>query len=272
MNYIQINIHTSNIQMQDVLTALLAEMDYEGFDQDAQQLNAYIPVSLFEEEALRGLLRSFSLSYTKAIIEKQNWNAQWEASFEPVIVDEVCVIRAPFHEAHQKELLDVIITPKMSFGTGHHATTQLMAKAMKSLPLQHTQVLDFGSGTGVLSILAAKMGAQQIVAVDNEEWAVENAQENTALNQVTNVAVFLGSLEVVTADNFDIILANINRHILLQYMSSLFDKCATNAHLLLSGLLIEDERFVKDAALQVGFTYKETYVLNNWIAMHFNKS
>jgi ribosomal protein L11 methyltransferase len=272
MNYIQITIPTTDINLQEVLTAMLSEMDYEGFDQDAQQLNAYIPTSLFDEDALKDLLQSFSLSYTKAIIEKQNWNAQWEASFEPVIVDEVCVIRAPFHEVHHNGLLDVIITPKMSFGTGHHATTQLMAKAMKSLPLQHAQVLDFGSGTGVLSILAAKMGAQHIVAVDNEEWAVENAQENNALNQVTNVAVLLGSLEAVTAGNFDIIVANINRHILLQYMSNLFDKCATNAHLLLSGLLVEDERIVKDAALQAGFTYQETYVLNNWIAMRFNKS
>jgi ribosomal protein L11 methyltransferase len=108
--------------------------------------------------------------------------------------------------------------------------------------------------------------------VDNEEWAVENAQENNALNQVTNVAVLLGSLEAVTAGNFDIILANINRHILLQYMPSLFDKCASNAHLLLSGLLVEDERIVEDAAFQAGFTYQETYVLNNWIAMRFNKS
>ena len=271
MNYIQITIPTADINLQEVLTALLSEMDYEGFDQDAQQLNAYIPSSLFDEAALTAVLHNFSLSYTKAVIEKQNWNAQWEASFEPVIVDGVCVIRAPFHEVHQSALLDVIITPKMSFGTGHHATTQLMAKAMKALPLQHAQVLDFGSGTGVLSILAAKMGAQKIVAVDNEEWAVENAQENNALNQVTNVAVLLGSLEAVTAGNFDIILANINRHILLQYMSSLFDKCATNAHLLLSGLLLEDERIVKDAALQVGFAYQETYVLNNWIAMRFNK-
>jgi ribosomal protein L11 methyltransferase len=272
MNYIQITIPTTDINLQEVLTALLSEMDYEGFDQDAQQLNAYISSSLFDEAALIAVLHNFSLSYTKAVIEKQNWNAQWEASFEPVIVDEVCVIRAPFHEVQQSALLDVIITPKMSFGTGHHATTQLMAKAMKSLPLQNAQVLDFGSGTGVLSILAAKMGAQKIVAVDNEEWAVENAQENNALNQVTNVAVLLGSLEAVTANNFDIILANINRHILLQYMSSLFDKCATNAHLLLSGLLVEDEQIVKDAALQVGFTYQETYLLNNWIAMRFNKS
>ena len=261
MNYIQVTIPTADINLQEVLTALLSEMDYEGFDQDAQQLNAYIPVSLFDENALKDLLQSFSLSYTKAVIEKQNWNAQWEASFEPVIVDEVCVIRAPFHEVQQSALLDVIITPKMSFGTGHHATTQLMAKAMKSMPLQHAQVLDFGSGTGVLSILAAKMGAQHIVAVDNEEWAVENAQENNSLNHVTNVAVLLGSLE-----------ANINRHILLKYMSNLFDKCATNAHLLLSGLLLEDERIVKDAALQVGFDYQETYILNNWIAMRFNRS
>ena len=130
MNYIQITIPTADINLQEVLTALLSEMDYEGFDQDAQQLNAYIPVSLFDENALKDLLLSFSLSYTKAIIEKQNWNAQWEASFEPVIVDGVCVIRAPFHEVHQSALLDVIITPKMSFGTGHHATTQLMANAM----------------------------------------------------------------------------------------------------------------------------------------------
>jgi ribosomal protein L11 methyltransferase len=272
MNYIQITVPTTDINLQEVLTAMLSEMDYEGFDQDAQQLNAYIPSSLFDEAALTAVLHNFSLSYTKAVIEKQNWNAQWEASFEPVIVDEVCVIRAPFHEVQQSALLDVIITPKMSFGTGHHATTQLMAKAMKSMPLQHAQVLDFGSGTGILSILAAKMGAQHIVAVDNEEWAVENAQENNTLNHVTNVAVLLGSLEAVTASNFDIILANINRHILLQYMSSLFDKCATNAHLLLSGLLLEDERIVKDAALQVGFDYHETYVLNNWIAMRFNRS
>jgi ribosomal protein L11 methyltransferase len=272
MNYIQVTIPTADINLQEVLTALLSEMDYEGFDQDAQQLNAYIPSSLFDEAALTAVLHNFSLSYTKAVIEKQNWNAQWEASFEPVIVDEVCVIRAPFHEVQQSALLDVIITPKMSFGTGHHATTQLMAKAMKSLPLQHAQVLDFGSGTGVLSILAAKMGAQKTVAVDNEEWAVENAIENNSLNHVTNVEVLLGSLEAVTTSNFDIVLANINRHILLQYMSSLFDKCAMNAHLLLSGLLLEDERIVEDAAFQAGFTYQETYVLNNWIAMRFNKS
>ena len=272
MSYIQVSIPTNDLQLQEVLTALLSDMDYEGFDQDSQQLNAYIPTSLFDETSLTELLTNFSLSFTKSIIEKQNWNALWEASFEPVVIDGVCVIRAPFHEFNNPSLLDILITPKMSFGTGHHATTQLMATAMKSLPVENAYVFDFGSGTGVLSILASKLGAKQIVAVDNEEWAVENAQENNLLNQVDNVETILGSLEQVSATNFDIILANINRHILLHYMPSLFVKCVVNGQLLLSGLLLEDELIIKESAERVGFVYQETYTLNNWIAMRFSKA
>jgi ribosomal protein L11 methyltransferase len=162
--------------------------------------------------------------------------------------------------------------PKMSFGTGHHATTRLMIEAMQAINFANSTVLDFGTGTGILAILAAKLGASYIAAIDNEEWAAENAQENIRLNNTANVAIHLGTLDVIATQTFDIILANINRHILLAYMQTLYALLNAGGTLLMSGLLQEDELLIRQAAQDAGFILGHTSVLNNWIAIQVHKT
>lgn len=269
MNYKKISIACSD-ETSDILIALLGEINYEAFEQEQGVLYAYLPEHLFDETALHNITNDFHLTVATETIEKTNWNKKWEENFSPVIVENVCTIRADFHDIKINTPYEIVIHPKMSFGTGHHATTQLMMQAMSTLDFNQKEVLDFGTGTGILGILASYFGAKKITAIDNENWSCENAIENAKRNNVNNMTVVEGSLEMVTA-SFDIILANINRHILLQYMQALFGQLHKGGCLLISGIMAEDRVVMLNACEKTGFKKLSELEKNNWLQMTLTK-
>jgi len=256
----------------EMLMALLADAGYEGFEEKENELLAYIDDEQYSEQELRQRLPHEMATFTTELVPAQNWNALWESNFEPVIVQGFCTIRAHFHNLEITTPYVINITPKMSFGTGHHATTQQVMLLMKDILFKELSVLDFGTGTGVLAILAELLGARHVLAIDNDEWSVENARENVQQNNCNNIAVEQGSLEDVPAgDSYDIILANINRNILLQYMDILYTQLKKGGTILMSGLLVEDKEMMVAAAASAGFTYQNGTELNNWIALSFTR-
>jgi len=271
MQYIQTIIEIEENELRELLIAELNEMGYEGFEENTDTLIAYIPEDQYIQGAIAELLKQKHLSYEDNVIPKQNWNAVWEENFQPVIVEDFCTVKADFHDLIVNTPYLINITPKMSFGTGHHATTRLMMMQMRHLSFSNKRVLDFGTGTGILAILAQLLGASSVLAIDNDEWSYENATENFARNSSDKVEIKQGSLDVVCEGKFDIILANINRHILLQYMTELYKDLEGGGHLLMSGLLVEDETIIVDAALIAGFKKEKTDMLNNWISILFTK-
>jgi ribosomal protein L11 methyltransferase len=206
-------------------------------------------------------------SFTATRIRQQNWNAQWEAGFEPVTVPGFCTVRAHFHAPAKGVPYEIVITPKMSFGTGHHATTRLMMMQMQHLNLAGKEVLDFGTGTGILAILAEQLGARRVLAIDNDEWSVENTTENLERNNCSRTEIVQGSLEVIGDQTFDVVLANINRHILLHYMQQLFACTRAGGQLLMSGLLLADRQVATDAALEAGFREAGFAEQGGWITL-----
>ncbi|MBS1688884.1 MAG: 50S ribosomal protein L11 methyltransferase [Bacteroidetes bacterium] len=271
MQYIQTIIEIGENETRDLLIARLSELGYEGFEENEQTLIAYLPEEDYDANAIMSLINGYELESTNNIIPKQNWNAVWERNFQPVIVEGFCTIKADFHELVTATPYEIIITPKMSFGTGHHATTQLMMMQMRHLPFAGAKVLDFGTGTGILAILAQMLGAASILAIDNDEWSYENATENAHRNNSTNVTIKHGSLDIAAVETFDIILANINRHILLQFMPDLYTQLNSGGHILMSGLLKEDEQIIVEAASAAGFKMLNIDTLNNWIVVLFTK-
>jgi ribosomal protein L11 methyltransferase len=215
----QLNLGNFDI-WNDIFVAYLAELDYESFVEEAPQLKAYIQEANYNGSALQTLLGQLQeqgaeiQSYDLALLPQQNWNATWEAQFEPVFIGENLRIIAPFHALAPFDGIEITILPKMSFGTGHHQTTHLICQNMLSMDWNGKSVLDMGAGTGVLAILAEKRGATDIVAIDIEEWSAENCADNALRNSCTKIQSLHGGLEVIPTQEFDIILANINKNVL----------------------------------------------------------
>jgi len=268
MDYIQLSISIRDTSLQELLIALLSDIGFEGFEEREEQLLAFIPQQDFDESAVLQILMQFELPFTTNGIKKTNWNQEWERNFQPVTVDDFCTVRADFHELELATEHEIVIMPKMSFGTGHHATTQLMIRMMRKLDFRDKKVFDFGTGTGILAILASRLGANRVFALDNESWAYENAIENAKKNGVDEaVDVLLGSLENMKLEEFDIILANINRHILLQHMFGMYQKLKLGGTLIMSGLLNMDEERIISATENVGFRIVDKLEENSWIAL-----
>ena len=271
MQYTKVTFAVSSEEQSSMLVAMLADIGYDGFEETQDSLIAYIAQPNFHEEELRILAGRVGAAYSTEIVEEQNWNALWESNFPPVIVEGLCTIRADFHELEVTTPYDIQITPKMSFGTGHHATTQLMMQLMSKIELRDKSVFDFGTGTGVLAILAEMMGAAKVLAIDNDSWCVENADENVVRNNCAAVEVALGSFEDGGPDEVDVILANINRHILLQYMQQIYGKLKKGGIVLMSGLLQDDEPVIVAAAKNAGLNFITMKTQQNWIALQFDK-
>src|SRR5690349_10830070 len=180
-NYIHIKFQPVLKEQQEILIAQLADLGYEGFEEGIGFISAYIPEDQFNESETYHLIAGTDITVTKEVILPRNWNEEWEQNFQPVVIDDFCGIRAHFHAPLQQVQHEIIITPKMSFGTGHHATTHLMIQSMQQLSFNDKTVLDFGTGTGVLAILAERLGAAHITAIDNDEWSITNVEENIAL-------------------------------------------------------------------------------------------
>lgn len=271
MDYIQIVFTGIGTDEKDMMIALLSAEGYEGFDEMDAGFNAYIPETDFDERTMLDIAGQYNAKATINKIAKQNWNEAWEKSFAPVVVDDFCTVRADFHPASNSTTHEIVITPKMSFGTGHHATTQLMIGKMRDVDFQGKKVFDFGTGTGILAILAEKLGADQIVAIDHEEWAYENTLENAVRNGCSKIIASCSSLEGVTENRFDVILANINRHILLQYMRQMYGMLVSGGLILMSGLLTEDREIILKSAEEAGFELMQDGMLNNWIVLMLKK-
>jgi ribosomal protein L11 methyltransferase len=239
MNHIQLSIE-ANEEQQEILISELSELEAIGFEQTDTHLLAYFEENIFKSYEVNKLVKEFAFNITS--IPKQNWNAVWESNFEPVIVDNFCAIRADFHQPIKNVQHEIIITPKMSFGTGHHATTYMMIEQMRHIDFTEKKVFDFGTGTGILAILAQNLGAASITAIDNDEWSIKNAEENFHKNGVHSINLYLS--HIIPEDSFDIILANINRNVLREYASGLVNILSPNGVLLVSGILKEDEKII----------------------------
>ncbi len=265
-NYLQIKIELSDNPLTGILIAQLSECGFEGFEEGENYLNAFINENDFDEKNLTKIISTNGLAYTKTIIAEKNWNEEWEKSFEPVIVENFCAIRASFHQPIKKIKHEIIITPKMSFGTGHHATTHLMIQAIGKIDCMEKSVLDFGTGTGVLSILAEKCGAKNMLAIDNDDWSIQNAKENIQENNCTKIILEKAD-SIEHTGRFDILLANINMNILLQHFNSFQQHLSADGVLILSGLLNTDYADIASAAQKNGLKVLSIIESDSWICL-----
>jgi ribosomal protein L11 methyltransferase len=274
-DYIQITFQDISSEQLDILIAQLTMIGFEGFEEGEESLNAFIPASEFDEAAVNDIAAGKKISFTKSTIEETNWNAVWESNFEPVVVEDMTNntpwvgIRADFHAPIKNVVHEIVITPKMSFGTGHHATTFMMVQQMGDIDFGGKTVFDFGTGTGVLAILAEKMGASHIVAMDNDDWSIDNTKENLLRNGCSMVAVEKDNAPI-TGFMYDIILANINKNVILDNLAALVAILRPGGILLLSGLLEEDEADIRAAVGNFTLVAGRKTTKNNWISLRFN--
>jgi ribosomal protein L11 methyltransferase len=274
-NYILLKLHTSNPETQEMLIALLSDYGFEGFLQEDDNLTAYIDEELYQSsmniEQIKTLLEPFNVRLDMTAMANRNWNEEWEKSFSPVIVDEQVIIRADFHDKPQHIKYDIIINPRMAFGTGHHDTTHMMIKYMLGINFKDAEVLDFGCGTGILSILASRLGAKHIVAIDNDTNACLNTQDNLTQNLITNCTVKQGELRDASSQQYNIILANINRNIILSNLSAMYNLLLPNGCMLLSGILKTDRDMIVKAASELGLVMTGSLQTEQWIALCYKK-
>ena len=264
---------SSDIQ-HDMLVTMLAEIGFDSFMDDDHFLKAYCSSDCRDDAAVDALLMEPSFSDINLLkveeMPDKDWNELWEASYQPVVINERCRVRAPFHEPDSNFEFDLIIEPKMSFGTANHETTAQIIQLMLETDFQGKTVLDMGSGTAVLAILAKKLGAAKTVAIDNDEWAYRNAFTNIALNDIDDIEIILGDALAIK-DEFDVVLANINRNILLRDMHYYVAAMKPNAHIFFSGFYTEDLPSIQAEAEHQGLQYCRHLSRNNWVAAEFVK-
>lgn len=261
-NYIHIRFQPVTGEQKDILIARLSEAGYEGFEEGLNYVSAYITEKHFNELDIANL----NVNYDKEIIPPRNWNEEWERNFQPVVIGAFCAVRAHFHAAITGVPHEIIITPKMSFGTGHHATTSLMIQSMQHISFAGKQVLDFGTGTGILAILAEQLGACQVTAIDNDSHSIDNAVENIALNNCSRISPEMADNLQMT-DLYDIILANINKHILLANMDDMKQHLKSGGVVLMSGLLTGDQPDIESAAAKSHLQVTDKKEKDNWLCL-----
>jgi ribosomal protein L11 methyltransferase len=257
----------------EILMAFLGELGFDSFTEDEGFLFAYIPEDLFSEESMLQFLgdnlSGKSLVYKINDVKEENWNAVWEKSFNDVVIPGRCRIRAPFHSPDPDYPLEILIEPKMSFGTAHHETTYMMMELILDIDFHGKKVLDMGSGTAILAVLAAKLGASDIVAIDNDDWAYRNAFENIALNNTNQIEVLLGDANTIPDIRFDVIFANINRNILLRDMHAYTKQLVPGGTLLLSGYYLHDQAPILEITDKLNLRKNRFLSKNTWVAEEF---
>ncbi len=258
----------------EILIAELSELGYDSFVENEDELLAYIAENDFDKNVLDGLdilnMDNFEVSFERTLVKDQNWNSKWEEDYSPVMIDNRVSIRAPFHEKLEVEY-DIEIMPKMSFGTAHHATTAQMIQCLLEKDVNGMEVLDMGSGTAVLAILASMKGAKHIDAIDNDEWAYNNAVENVERNNCNNITTELGDALLLKGRTYDFIIANINRNILLADLHAYANSLKSKGELFMSGFYEEDISLLKEEAQKWGIEYVSHRVKNNWVASKWIK-
>jgi ribosomal protein L11 methyltransferase len=299
--YIQIAFDFENQDQLEILVAQLSNLGFDGFNEEeaATSINNGVGMSsvlgtsaglgegaghcktfILEqdymvnniEDELNNIFSLHNLKYSKSIIKEENWNAVWESNFEPVRVGDFVGIRANFHPSFDPKVqYEIQITPKMSFGTGHHATTFTVMQLMENLDFRGKSVYDFGTGTGILAILAEMLGASEVLAVDNDPWCIENSEENLQANGSSKITIQLVDAAFQPRD-FDIIIANVNRHIIEANLEALSQVSNSNSTLILSGLLIEDQYDIISLAQKNNWQFIQSQPLDGWVSLLFNKA
>ncbi|TAH25440.1 MAG: 50S ribosomal protein L11 methyltransferase [Cytophagales bacterium] len=276
--YIIITLKAPQINF-DLLTALLLDIGCDSFSEEPNQLIAYIEESVFDQNKLKNILQtikeqSIHLEYQVAKLENKNWNAEWENNFEPVKVKNECIVRASFHPIDKQYTYDIIINPKMSFGTGHHETTHMMLEHLLDIEVENKIVMDAGAGTGILSILASMKKAKAVTAFDIEDWAYNNAIENIKLNNCNQITVLQGTINTLNLpfNKYDIILANINKNVLLEEISVYYKFLNHRGILILSGFFENDISDLNTVAQASNLLLEKTNVKNNWSSIIYKKN
>lgn len=278
MKYIEVSFTVSPISetANDIIAAFAMELGFESFVESSNGTVGYIPAHLFDEQTLKDTLASFpmtdtTIAFTACEMEDKDWNEEWEKNFfEPIVVDSRCVIHSTFHKDYPKADFDIIINPQMAFGTGHHQTTRLIIAYLLDADLKGKSVLDMGCGTSILAILASMRGASELIAIDIDEWCVNNSIDNLALNHIDNVKVFQGDASSLTAVGpFDVIIANINRNILLADMQYYVSRMHMGGEIYFSGFYESDLSMIKAEAERLGLRYISHRVEKEWTAARF---
>ena len=275
MNYIEYNFTVSPTEMgAEILMAELAEVGFDSFEDTPTGIKAYIPKDSWNEQILQDIYLlsnpEFTISYQITEIEQVNWNEEWEKNFSPIVVEDLCTVRANFHPVPNTRY-DIVITPKMSFGTGHHETTYMMLQQLLPLSLEGAKVLDMGCGTGILAIMAALRGAHDITAIDIDPWCVENATENVQQNNCSFITIKEGDVSLIAGEQYNLILANINRNILLSDIPAYTQALLPQGLLLVSGFYEEDLPAIKEKCQEVGLTYLSHIERNRWVSAKFQR-
>jgi len=279
MEYIELHLHISpkNTLINDILASNLGESGFESFIECEDGMLAYIPTLKFDEKEFSKIINEqfmgSHIRVTKNIIPDQDWNEEWEKNaFEPIIINQECVIHSSTQKHSPTVTFDIQIDPRMSFGTGHHETTSMMLGEMLKLDLNGKSFLDMGCGTAVLAILASMKGASPILGIDIDEWAVNNALENIKLNKISTIEILLGDAQLLeNTGNFDLIFANIHRNILIEDMGKYVAKMHEGSLLYMSGFYEDDIPAIKEKATTVGLTYQGNVSRNNWVVLNFQK-
>ena len=280
MDYIELKVSLSpfNQELSEILIAELGDIGYESFTELENGFNAYIKDNVFEEQAIEDIIstakgRNCEISASINKIKDQNWNSIWESNFDPIVVDDECILLAHFHNIEKEYKYKIIMEPKMAFGTGHHETTYLMASAILKFDCRDKAVLDMGTGTGVLGILAALKGAKEVDAIDIDEWSYESALENAEFNGVKDrVNVFCGDASLLSnPEKYDLILANINRNILINDMPIYYKSMKAGASIFFSGILLEDIAAIEVSAAALKLNKISENRKNKWAFLAFQK-
>lgn len=258
----------------EIIIAYLDELGFESFVEKEEEIYAYISSNLFSEEKVRKhryfLSNKENLKFSYIPVKEKNWNKEWESNYSPVIIENTCIVRAPFHEKPKNIQYDIVIEPKMSFGTAHHPSTFLMIRALLEMQIKGRTILDMGCGTGVLAILAALKGAKDIIAIDNNDWAYENTLENIHKNQV-DINAYMGDASTLKQfDRKDIFLANINRNVLLEDIPLYTNNIKNGGILVISGFLEDDLYLLDDKCLECGLTPAKRWEMEDWMAASYN--
>lgn len=276
MKYFEVTFtaHPCNEIITDVLSALTAEIGFESFVECEGGLQAYIQQALFDEEALKAVLADFpiadtTLSYSISEPEDKNWNEEWEKNFfQPIVIDNRCVIHSTFHKDYPAAEYDIVINPQMAFGTGHHETTSSILGELLDADLKGKSVLDMGCGTSILAILASMRGAESVTAIDIDDWCVNNSRDNIKLNHIDNITVEMGDASLLKDRKpFDVIIANINRNILLNDMAAYAGCMHSGSEIYMSGFYVEDIQAIREKGKSLGMEFIHFREKNNWAAV-----
>jgi len=272
MNYIELSIETGCLPevLPEILIANLSQIGFESFVHENAVLFAYVPENQYNGLKTENILSPYFVNYSIKVIPDKNWNAEWEQNFKPVLISDKIYIRAPFHKKEEFPF-ELIIEPKMSFGTGHHETTEMMCELMLQTDFKKKNVLDMGCGSGILSVLASKMGAASIVAIDIDEWAYNNTLENAKLNDITNITAFLGDAAMLKDASFDIVLANINLNVLKDDIGLYAKHLNPKGFLIVSGFYEADLDQILKSTNEAALTLKNQLLKNKWLACKFSR-